>query len=484
MKTLAIVIGNDAYHESAKLDYPVKDAQAIADVFSRLGYDVIHKSNCNSPEIPVLLEEIESKIGDYDATIFFFAGHGFQYEGENYLTSVECQIPPANKWACNSNSIALSNLLGIFKKHPDKINIVIIDACRKSFDRGTSTTFAPVLAPKGTLIAFSTSPEEGAKDGGFAGHSVYAGALLEYIGRERLSVEELFKKVRKTVYNLTDGKQTPWEHTSLIGDFYFNTGQLVHSVDIPYHEDVVKDVNYKSNGDQFSNLIIEVRSNNWDRQNPAIERLLQIRPASLDKNQQFILGRNLLQAGDYANSATAFFSDPAVNIGRYTHGGENHLLNGILFEIYFNKHGEFRTEHFKAQCFDKVMSLRKITGLASSFSFIGQLLLPYLDIRPFWIPVATDDKMDVDVLAAIQNQKDWMGNDEQYDVISAIKVLSTDITDQIRSYDITGQNALGLKSAISKYLTAPLDLIHVNNNIPIQRIGFPPRPVDESQTGW
>jgi hypothetical protein len=297
-------------------------------------------------------------------------------------------------------------------------------------------------------------------------------------------VEELFKKVRKTVYNLTDDKQTPWEHTSLIGDFYFNTGQLVHSVDIPYHEDVVKDVNYKSNGDQLGNLIIEVRSCNWHRQNPAIDQLLQIPPAKLDKNQQFILGRNLLQAGGHAKSAIAFFSDPALNIGRYTHGGENHLLNGILFEIYFNKNGEFRAEHFKAQCFDKVMPLRKIPGLASSFSFIGQLLLPYQDIRPFWIPVAADDKMDVDVLAAIQNQKDWMGNDEQYDVISAIKIQSTDITDQIRSYDISGQNALGLKNAISQYLTAPSDLIHVNSNIPIRRIGFLPRPVDETQLDW
>ena len=83
-----------------------------------------------------------------------------------------------------------------------------------------------MLAPKGTLIAFFTSTNEFALDGGAGDHSVYTGASLEFIGRESLSVEALFKKVRRTLLSQTDGKQTPWEHTSLIGDFTFNVGQF------------------------------------------------------------------------------------------------------------------------------------------------------------------------------------------------------------------------------------------------------------------
>lgn len=253
MKTIAFVIGNNDYFEGAQLKCAVNDASEIAKIFRRLGYDVRKKLNIKSKDCSRILTDFEDQIKDYDASIFYFAGHGFELEGENYLIPIDYQIPPVNKHDANRFCLRLTEVLGILKTHSGKVNIVIIDACRKSFDRGVSNSFAQVQAPKGTLIAFSTSPNEGAKDGnGLDGHSVYTSALLQYIGRETLSVESLFKKVRKTVYNLTNGTQTPWEHTSLIGDFVFNTGQLVYSVEIPYDEVVVKDSLFDG-GDVFSN---------------------------------------------------------------------------------------------------------------------------------------------------------------------------------------------------------------------------------------
>jgi uncharacterized caspase-like protein len=219
MKTLAVILGNNNYYENAKLENAVNDSNEIASVFQRLGYDAIHKNDCSMNECVEILTEFERRISSYDATIFYFAGHGFQLDGENYLASIDCQVANPNKYHCSRTCITLTEVLTIFAKHPNKINIVIVDACRKSFERGAISAFSPIQAPKGTLIAFSTSPNEGAKDGGFDGHSIYTGALLKYIGREFLSVEELFKKVRKTVFTLTEGKQTTWEHTSLIGDF-------------------------------------------------------------------------------------------------------------------------------------------------------------------------------------------------------------------------------------------------------------------------
>jgi hypothetical protein len=473
MKTLAVVIGNDNYHDSAKLDYAVKDAQGMADVFARLGYDVIHKTNISNEDCVDVLRELNSKIQNFDATIFFFAGHGFQFHGENYLTSVDCQIPPADEYNCKRNSILLSELLNIFKSNPDKINIVIIDACRRSFGRGTETTFAPVQAPKGTLIAFSTSPEEGAKDGGFGDYGIYTGALLQYIGREYLSVEELFKKVRRTVYNLTGGRQTPWEHTSLIGDFYFNTGQLVHSINIPYSEDVVKDANFKSTSDQFSQLITELRSYNWYRQNPAIIKLLTTTPASLDKNKQFILGRNLLQAAiGSANEATEFIKDLRNNARKYDDDGENHLLNGMLFEIYFNKHGEFRKDNFKSQLLEEVMALRKEPSVSKSFQFIASLLVPFQQVIPFWIPTNSDDLIDIDVQASNVKTKDWVGDEVAYDVISRVMLGTVDITDQLQRYEQTGRNGLALQKNAAHFLSAPKELVNINSNIPLKKIAF------------
>ena len=471
MRTLAITIGNNNYcEETAKLDNAVNDAKAMTDVFSRLGYDVIHKENCTINDCVDLLTEFDKRIQDYDATIFYYAGHGFQLDGENYLASVECQVANPNKYHCSKTCLTLTEILDVLRKNGNKVNIVIIDACRKSFERGGFSSFTPIQAPKGTLIAFSTSPNEGAKDKGFDGHSINTGSLLKYIGREWISVEELFKKVRKTVFNLSEGKQTTWEHTSLIGDFIFNTGQLVHSLSIPYDESVVKDSKYVPS-DNFGNFITEIKSCNWNRQNPAIEKALCINSSKLDKNQQFILGRNLQQANGYAHNASNFFENLSSSLNKYFSGEENHLLNGILFEIYFDSNGDFRKGNFKNYNFEKIFELRKNIKFKKSFEFLEQVLEPYKEYL-FYIPSDQNKIIDVDVLATKEKTKDFFGNDEEYQVISKVNVFTQDILKPLSKYGIHGQNSLGLKDALSNYLFAPKELIQVNSNIDIEKLAF------------
>lgn len=471
MKTLAITIGNNSYCEAAaKLDNAVNDARAMTDVFSRLGYDVIHKEECTINDCVELLNKFDHIIQDYDATIFYYAGHGFQLDGENFLASIECQVANPNKYHCSKTCITLTEVLDILKKNSNKVNIVVIDACRKSFERGGFSSFTPIQAPKGTLIAFSTSPNEGAKDTGFHGHSIYTGALLKYIGREWISVEELFKKVRKTVFNLSEGKQTTWEHTSLIGDFFFNTGQLVHSLDIPYDESVVKDSKFVPS-DSFGNLITEIKSCNWDRQNPAIEKALRISPSKLDKNQLFVLGRNLQQANGYAYNASNFYDNLSISLNSYFIEDENHLLNGILFEMYFDSNGEFRKGNFKNNNFEKIFELRKNVKFKKSFEFIQKVLEPYKAFL-FYIPTDQNNIIDVDVLATKEKKKDFLGKEEEYQMISKINVFSQDITKPLSKYGIYGQNALGLKNVLSNYLFAPIELVQVNSNIEINKLAF------------
>jgi Caspase domain len=468
MKILAIVIGNNNYYENAKLDNAINDAKAIKDVFERLGYDIIYKEDCKIDNYIELLIEFESRIKSYDATIFYFAGHGFELDGENYLASIDCQIANLNKHHCKITCITLTEILNILKQNLNKVNIVIIDACRKSFERGGSNSFTPIQAPKGTLIAFSTSPNEGAKDNGIDGHSIYTGALLNYIGRERISVEDLFKKVRKTVYNLTEGKQTTWEHTSLIGDFYFNIGQLVYDINIPYDEFYIKDSQFKENNDDFSNLIVDLKSSNWNIQNPAIDKFLKIPPSRLDYNQQFLIGRNLLQASGFAHNATAFFGNLKKNLVPFCFKGENHILNGILFEMYFDKNGEFRRDKFKKYNFESIFNLRTDKLFKTSFDFLNKLLEPYVNYL-YFIPTEKNEIIDIDIVAnSIKVKNYWV--EEELQVINKIKLSSNDITSQISRYGLYRQNRSALVKALSDFLFAPSELIKIHSNIELKKI--------------
>lgn len=471
MKTLALVIGNNNYDGDSKLNNAVNDAKSMAEAFGRLNYEVLFKENCSSSDYGEVLTEFESKIDDFDSSIFYFAGHGFQFDGENYLASIECPVEHPNKHICERTCIRLTEVTDIIKKASTKVNIIIIDACRKSFGRGSSSSFTQINAPEGTIIAFSTSPGEGAADAGMEGHSLYTGTLLRYLGRELLSVEELFKKVRKTVYNLSRGSQTSWEHTSLVGDFFFNTGQMVHSTSIPYDEAVVVDRNFISKGDEFGQIVADLKSCDWYKQNPAVDKFLSIKPDTLDKNQLFLIGRNILQAGGYAHNASDFLWYLESNLTPYLNEGENHLLNGILFEIYFDNNGDFRNGNFKQHSIDSIFKMRNVVHFKKSFEFLSNILAPFRE-SIFYIPSSENDKIDVDVLAKPELRRNWNDMEEEYQIIESIVVLDKNITKDICQISGSGTNSDHLIQTLSKHMLAPIELIQLNTNIAINKFQF------------
>lgn len=472
MKILSLVIGNNIYPGKGELDNPINDATGIAKIFEQLGYDVLLKTNCKTSDYSDILQEFENKIQDYDACIFYYAGHGFQFEGENYLTSIESQIEHPNKHELERSSIRLTEIFEIIKKSNTSINIMIIDACRKSFERGGLSGFSNVSVPKGTIVAFSTSPLEGSNDKGFENNSVYTGALLKYLGREQLSVEELFKKVRKTVYNMTGGKQTTWEHTSLIGDFYFNTGQMVYSKEIPYGEKFVKDSKFEANDSKISKIIEDLRSLNWYKQNPAIDNLSLIDFNEFNKDELFLIGRNILQSAGYANNSTNFIENLEQNLEKYFNSdGENHLLNGILFEIYFDSNGNFRMGNFKKNYYDTIFNLRKKGKFSKSFDFINDVLTPFKEYL-FYIPKDSNDKIiDIDVYAVLKEKEDgWSENKIEVQQIQLINTLGVNITKEISRYNLFGATENGLKNTLANYLFVPLELVHIVSNIDLKKI--------------
>lgn len=465
MKVLAIVIGNNDYPNPDKLTNAVADAEAINGVFVRLGYDTRPFYNFTKAEIPGIMKTIENGLPSHDASIFFYAGHGFQVDGENYLPATDCQISYANKYQLRQESILLSELLDLYRPRGNKTNIVILDACRvRPSNRGGADSFAPIEAPQGTLIAFSTSPNSTAKDGGPDGHGLYTAALLSYIGRERMSVEQLFKKVRRTVVQWSGNTQIPWEHTSLIGDFSFNTGQMVVSPQLPYNEKVVKDAEYNE-ANEIGTLIGEIRSCDYNRQNPAIDKLWSKSPSSLDKNQQFLFGRNLLQSSSASFSAQRLMNAMNSTLKRYTSvDGDNHLLNGMLFEIYFDSHGEFRGVNLKRYYFEEIMALRKRPEFSKSFNFIRTALAPYRDSLLYLIP-EDDSTVDVDVTAKNETAKNVIGVEETVTVISNISVNGRDYTEAVREeFYWYGVN---LRDVIAKLTGAPANAITIHSNIPL-----------------
>ena len=469
MKVVAVIIGNNNYYDPDKLKNAVNDAQAMENVFRRLGYTVIPKYDCNNHDYADILRTLDNDLSQHDASIFYYAGHGFQEDGENFLPSIECQVSYADKHELNLYSLRLSDLLDIFKKHSRKPHIVILDACRtRSNGRGGNDSFAPVEAPAGTLIAFSRSPDCSADDRKGGDHSLYTKALLSYIGREKMTVEELFKRVRRTVAEWSNNEQIPWEHTSLIDDFVFNMGQMVASPQIPYKENVVRDAEYNETG-EIADLINEIRSCNYNRQNPAIEKLWTKRATDLDKNQQFIFGRNLLQASDMSFSAQRFMQSLSMNLQRYiANDGDNHVLNGILFEIYFDSHGDVR-EKLKRQSFEEVMALRNNPTFAKSFNFIRTVINPYRDSLIYTIP-EDNRKLDVNIKAREEKTNNIIGEEEIFFVISIISVNGKDITDDVRREYRWASNLL---DTIAICTHAPLDAVELHPNITLQgRITF------------
>lgn len=391
MNALALVIGNDNYTlKKNVLENAVNDANAISDTLLRLGYVVINKPDCNKVDFAKAISEFTTELEKYDIGLFFFSGHGLQIDGENYLAPIDADF--SEEKVAKYTSFPMNVILSDMEKATPKIKIVILDACRNNpypaTYRGTFTKgLAPIYAPKGTIIAFSTSPGETAMDGGGVKNSIYTKSLLKHIQDKNIQIEDFFKRVRTSVFTLSQGKQLSWEHTSLIGDYYFNSGQLIHAVNLPYTTDVIADSQYISDGSDGGQIIEKLKSYDWYKQEPAFKKFERIDVSTVDKNLQFLLGRNILQTaigGEY--TAKAYIHNLENKLDKWNIDGENHVLNGILFEIYFDSSGRYRQGmNHKSLFINEICRLEEDARYKSSFDFITEQLQPFRDYI-FYVP--------------------------------------------------------------------------------------------------
>jgi carboxyl-terminal processing protease len=233
----ALVIGNAAYKVGA-LKNPVNDAQAIAGTLRTLGFDVALRENTSLRDMIEAFRQFSISARDAAVRVVFYAGHGVQVKGRNYLLPVDTEIRAEDE--VPTKSADLNELLDRLGNHRQGINIVILDACRNNpfsgtevlgpdgrrlkFRGATPAGLARVEAPLGSMVAFSTAPGGVALDSPGERNSLYTKHLLAVMRQPGLPIELVFKQVRLGVARETGRVQVPWESSSLTGDFCFTPG--------------------------------------------------------------------------------------------------------------------------------------------------------------------------------------------------------------------------------------------------------------------
>jgi hypothetical protein len=221
-KRVALVIGNAAYPESP-LNNPGNDARDVSAKLSALGFDVIERTDLTVRQIGSALREFRSKLGPGAVAVVFYAGHGLQIKGENYLVAVDAEI--ASEEDVPNQSLAVKQIFDVLDDARTGLNLVFLDACRNNpfvrRFRSVAPGLAKIEAPSGTIISYATRPGSVALDG--SGHNgLYTQYLLAAMDRTAEEpVELMLKTVARGVKVASKGEQEPWMEGSIEGDFCF-----------------------------------------------------------------------------------------------------------------------------------------------------------------------------------------------------------------------------------------------------------------------
>jgi hypothetical protein len=221
----ALVIGCSKYQFANPLVNPLNDANGVESNLQKLGFEVTKKIDPSQKELKITIDEFGDKLKGSDIGLFYFAGHGVQVKGLNYLIPVDANL--SSEKMVEYDCVEAGRVLAHMEDARTAVNIMILDACRnnpfeRSWGRGIGLRgLATMNAPKGSLIAYSTAPGNTASDG-IGSNGLYTEALLNHISGKTVPVNTMFQKVRLEVMQKSEEEQIPWESTSLTADFYFN----------------------------------------------------------------------------------------------------------------------------------------------------------------------------------------------------------------------------------------------------------------------
>jgi hypothetical protein len=240
---VALVIGNSNYRNAPQLANPDNDAQSMAQFLNSAGFEVISATDLGQNDMLRVVQDFSAKVsarGPNTVAMVYYAGHGVQLAGENYLVPIDAKV--SNQTELVNDSVRLVDVMSTLETIPSRMRIVILDACRNNpfpnvNDAGRG--LAIVDAPNGSIVGYSTAPGTEALDGS-GGHSPYTQAFLNVAREPNVPIEQLFKRVRLAVNQTTSGAQTPWESSSLTSDFTFFGDTAVAANRAPVNAPVVQ----------------------------------------------------------------------------------------------------------------------------------------------------------------------------------------------------------------------------------------------------
>lgn len=240
---VALVIGNSNYQNAPQLANPDNDAQSMAQFLNSAGFEVVSATDLGQNDMLRVVQDFSAKVsarGPNTVAMVYYAGHGVQLAGENYLVPVDAKVSSQTELV--NNSVRLVDVMSTLETIPSRMRIVILDACRNNpfpsvNDAGRG--LAIVDAPNGSIVGYSTAPGAEALDG-TGGHSPYTQAFLDVAREPNVPIEQLFKRVRLQVNQTTSGAQIPWESSSLTSDFTFFGDTAVAANRAPVNAPVVQ----------------------------------------------------------------------------------------------------------------------------------------------------------------------------------------------------------------------------------------------------
>lgn len=232
-RRVALVIGNSSYANAPVLPNTVNDAQDMAAALRKIGFEVVDGVNLDKRGMDLAVTRFARLAQDADAVMFYYAGHGLQFNGENHLVPVEARVE--DEISVQYETTRLNDVMTALN-FSKGVKIMVLDACRnnpfvsqlakRQATRGfaVGTGLAPVARAQGMVIAYATQANDVAADGN-GRNSPFTAALVREIDQPGLEVATLFRRVQKSVYDATNGRQTPELSLSLLGDFYLNRAE-------------------------------------------------------------------------------------------------------------------------------------------------------------------------------------------------------------------------------------------------------------------
>jgi hypothetical protein len=223
---VALVIGNAAYKNVPALVNSTNDAKSMSTVLRKLGFTVVEVVDGSKDQMSKAIEQLQLQLKGRQAVgMLYYAGHGLQLDWRNFMVPVDAKLEEASD--VPKQTIDIENVIDVLKKSGTRMNIIVLDACRDNpfAEKASGKGLAQLDAPPGTYLAFATSPGNVAEDGDVAeGNGLFTQFLLKELQRPA-RIEDVFKRVRLQVRQKSQGRQIPWDSSSLEDDFAFNDGK-------------------------------------------------------------------------------------------------------------------------------------------------------------------------------------------------------------------------------------------------------------------